>query len=256
MSQTIFPTLLTNTFIPQLWSFSTEFTREYADLHYVKFPIAQGSQTFPLNLNVNGITTLGETQLQTRNSTQSSSHYLNFSDSSATGVGHIQKSANFSVNPSTGIFTTSGLTMSGASNITLSNGTATPTSGQLGYIYSGAVPGTTVLTNGGDRTLSTISSVNAGTYMIFGNFTYSIDTANVSIIRGYFQTSSGIIIGDSITFGRNALVTTNGCINMSTCFTTTTSLNYSFIVNITYITGGVSVTPSTTNFVFKMVRIS
>jgi hypothetical protein len=53
-----------------LWNFSTGFNREYADLHYVKFPIAQGSQTFPLNLNVNGITTLGETQLQTRNTVQ------------------------------------------------------------------------------------------------------------------------------------------------------------------------------------------
>jgi len=61
MSQTIFPTLLTDTFIPQLWSFSTGFTREYADLHYVKFPIAQGSQSFPLNLSVTGTTSLGAT---------------------------------------------------------------------------------------------------------------------------------------------------------------------------------------------------
>jgi hypothetical protein len=59
MSQTIFPTLITSSFIPQLWSFSTGFNREYADLHYVKYPIAQGSQSFPLNLSVSGTTTLG-----------------------------------------------------------------------------------------------------------------------------------------------------------------------------------------------------
>jgi hypothetical protein len=125
MSQSIFPTLITSSFIPQLWKFTTGFTREYADLHYVKFPIAQGSQSFPLNLNVTGITTLGETNLQTKNSTQNLTHYLNFSDSSSTGVGAIQKSANFSVNPSTGIFTTSGLRISNSPMIAYQFGTST-----------------------------------------------------------------------------------------------------------------------------------
>jgi hypothetical protein len=63
MSQTIFPTLITSSFIPQLWTFSTGFNREYADLHYVKFPIAQGSQSFPLNLSVSGTTSLGATTI-------------------------------------------------------------------------------------------------------------------------------------------------------------------------------------------------
>ena len=127
MSQSIFPLLITNSFIPSLWRLSTDaLTREYADLNYVKFPIAQGSETFPADISVSGTTNLGLTNINnnslvitdgtttntinksgytTRNSTQNSSHYLNFSDSSSTGVGAIQKSANFVVNPSTGLLT-------------------------------------------------------------------------------------------------------------------------------------------------------
>jgi len=62
MSQSIFPLLIVDTFITSLWSFdSPGLTREYADANYVRFPIAQGSQTFPLNLSVSGTTTLGTT---------------------------------------------------------------------------------------------------------------------------------------------------------------------------------------------------
>lgn len=146
-----------------MWNFSTGFNREYADLHYVKFPIAQGSQSFPLNLNVTGITTLGETQLQTRNTVQNQPHYLNFSDSSSTGIGYIQKSANLSVNPSTGVLSVGGLTMSGASNITLGDGTIAPTLGQIGYVYSTttAIALTTTF-----QTVLSIASVPVGTYIM------------------------------------------------------------------------------------------
>ena len=64
MSQSIFPLLIVNKFIPSLWFLpSTELTREYADLHYLKFPIAQGSETIPSNLTVSGITSLGVTTI-------------------------------------------------------------------------------------------------------------------------------------------------------------------------------------------------
>jgi len=62
MSQSIFPTLIVDKFIPSLWSLSsTTLTREYADLHYLKYPLAQGSETIPANLTVSGITSLGNT---------------------------------------------------------------------------------------------------------------------------------------------------------------------------------------------------
>jgi len=66
MSQSIFPILIVDKFIPSLWSLSsTTLTREYADLHYLKFPLAQGSETIPANLTVSGITSLGNTFINT-----------------------------------------------------------------------------------------------------------------------------------------------------------------------------------------------
>ena len=50
----------------------------------------------------------GSVFIKTTNSNQNSTHYLNFSDSSATGVGAIQKSANLSCNPNQGSLTASG----------------------------------------------------------------------------------------------------------------------------------------------------
>ena len=62
MSQSVFPTSNSGVFIPSLWETPTgEFTREYADLHYLRFPIGQGSQTIPANLNVSGTASLGTT---------------------------------------------------------------------------------------------------------------------------------------------------------------------------------------------------
>jgi hypothetical protein len=159
MSQSIYPTLITNTFIPSLWRSSSgqSITTSYLNNNFVRFPIAQGSQSFPSNLTVSGITNLGETNLQTRNSTQITAHFLNFSDSSSTGVGAIQKSANFSVVPSTGALTVSGLitatggltvaspnlivangglTMGGANNITLGTGTTAPSTNQIGQVFT------------------------------------------------------------------------------------------------------------------------
>jgi len=161
MSQSIYPTLITNTFIPSLWRSSTgqSITTSYLNSNYVRFPIAQGSQSFPSNLSVTGITNLGETNLQTKNTNQPISHYLNFSDSSSTSVGAIQKSANFSVVPSTGAFTVSGLitaggglaaataitanaglTMGGTSHITLGTNTSSPSSTQIGYSITTNIP--------------------------------------------------------------------------------------------------------------------
>lgn len=178
MSQSIFPLLIVDTFIPSLWTLqSTTLTREYADLHYVKFPIAQGSETFPLNLTVTGTTNLGETFLQTKNSIQSTTHYLNFSDSSATGVGQIQKSANLSVVPSTGSLTTSGLvtatgglTIGGANNITLGSGATAPTAGtQLGGATTGTF-NTPLSAFSAEKVIATLTIPQSGTYIIFFSF--------------------------------------------------------------------------------------
>lgn len=71
-------------------------------------------------------------------------------------------------------------------------------------------------------------------------------------IRGFIQGSGVSIIGDSITYGPSTSTSSLGCINISTCFTSTQARTYEFGINIVF-TGSVST--STTNFVFKMVKI-
>jgi hypothetical protein len=64
MSQSIFPTLITNTFIPSLWRFpSGQITAEYLNTNFLKFPVAQGSETIPLNLTIGGLTTTNDLRL-------------------------------------------------------------------------------------------------------------------------------------------------------------------------------------------------
>lgn len=55
--------------------------------------------------------TINKTGYTTRNSVQNATHFLNFSDSSATGTGAIQKTAGLSCNPSTNTLTASNLSV-------------------------------------------------------------------------------------------------------------------------------------------------
>ena len=64
-------------------------------------------------------------QFKTFNTTTNASHYLNFSDSSSTGIGNIQKNAGLSYNPSTQV-------------LTVNNGISIPTGPILGRNDTGA----------------------------------------------------------------------------------------------------------------------
>jgi hypothetical protein len=213
MSQSIFPTQITNSFNPDFWgSIGEGITTSFLNSNYLRFPVAQGSQTFPLNLTVSGITTLGETNLQTKESTQNLPHYLNFSDSSTTGVGAIQKSANFVVNPSTGTLTTtgaivatggltatglisanSGLTIGGANNITAGDGTLAPTSLQRGYTVTTLVPGLASVGGGlADITGMSPTPVEAGVWLVYAIIVFeNISTTLTSNPIGLLQISRG-----------------------------------------------------------------
>lgn len=347
-------------------------TAEIADLRYLKFPYAQGTENLQTT-NVNGVltinnqnliitdgtttNTMNKTGYTTKNTVQTTIHYPNMSDSSATGVGAIQKSENLSFYPgavgagrlgintgigvtpartldvvgsvritnaalnqgtlylgdntgaaafmtlganvlgtleivnqvsgstsiiklgtnnssgtglqidNTGLITTSagitstglitannGLTLGSNKVITLGSGATAPGVGQLGYIYSGSPPGIVGLGTGNNQVLSSILSVPAGTYMIFGTATYTANAAIITSVRGYIQASGAGIIGDSITWGRSTTISTDGCINVSTCFTSTSaSSTYELGMNISF--SGTSVSTSNTNFVFKLVKI-
>lgn len=64
--------------------------------------------------------TINQTGYTTRNSVQNSVHYLNFSDSSSTGLGAIQKSAGLSCNPATGSISATTFNGNSSSATTLS----------------------------------------------------------------------------------------------------------------------------------------
>jgi len=81
--------------------------------------------------------TIDQSGYTTKNSVQNSTHFLNFSDSSSTGVGAVQKTAGIECNPSTKTITattfvgnltgnaTSATTASGATDITITDSTTT-----------------------------------------------------------------------------------------------------------------------------------
>lgn len=59
------PTFILDIFIPYYWNIGqTEITQDYADAHYLKFPVGQGTQSIP-NLIVSGTTTLANTSVST-----------------------------------------------------------------------------------------------------------------------------------------------------------------------------------------------
>jgi len=265
MSQSIFPTLITNTFIPGLWFFSTDFTREYADLHYVKFPIAQGSQSFPLNLNVDGKTTLGATNLQTINSTENATHYLNFSNASTTGVGAIQKSANFSVNPSTGTLTASGLVTAtdGIATTTISlNYSTIPTftSAQIGFIGSATISSSQITST--EVELARTVALPVGVWIFSfsygypGNFTGSVGLNNF-IKSGSTTTYASATLLSNATFASSAIVNVSYANNAGSYPSQITTANtYVFLGGQTAVPGQVVGSVSAPGGFFRYVRIA
>jgi hypothetical protein len=95
----------------------------------------------------NTINYLGYT---TRNSVQNITHYLNFSDTSATATGSIQKTAGLSCNPSTNTIT--------ATTFVASNGTETLTTGALKIGDAGSNKGMSISTGGAEKSISLVAT--------------------------------------------------------------------------------------------------
>jgi len=95
------PTFILDIFIPYYWNIGqTEITQDYADAHYLKFPVGQGTQSIP-NLTVSGTTTLANTSVST----------LTASGTSNLGVTNTD---NLSINSGTAIYSIQGGTISSA----------------------------------------------------------------------------------------------------------------------------------------------
>ena len=119
----------------------------------------------------------------TRNSIQNSTHYLNFSDNSATGTGAIQKTAGISCNPSTNSIT------------------ATTFNGDL----SGSI-----ITSLGDISMNTTASLGNGNINIQSKATTGSITLNTGV-KTFMQTNSTTRIEvDGSTNGNITMTTAGG----------------------------------------------
>lgn len=111
-----------NVFNPSNWiADETGIDTAFLNSNYLRFPVAQGLETLQdtivngdLQVSndktitiTDGITTntMNKNGYTTRNTNANATHYLNFSDNSATGTGAIQKTAGISCNPSTNSIT-------------------------------------------------------------------------------------------------------------------------------------------------------
>lgn len=181
----------------------------------------------------NSITELGYT---TRNSVQNIAHYLNFSDSSSTGVGAIQKTAGLSCNPSTNTITATtfigDLTGNASSATTATNVTTTSdnTSGNYYIPFSKTTAGTSTALFLDDVT---------------GPLTYNPSTSNlttsfinlIGVSRGGGNLSSNTAVGGtsltSNTTGANNTAVGNLTLQNSTTASFNVAVGFSALRNTT-----------------------
>jgi hypothetical protein len=111
---------------------------------FLEFPTAQGLETFPNGLigSLTGNATSAST-ITTANSTENVSHYLNFSNSSATGVGTVQKTAGLSCNPSANTISATTFIGDCSGNAVTSTRTTNISGGAVGQIVYQTNPSTT-----------------------------------------------------------------------------------------------------------------
>ena len=135
--------------------------------------------------------TIDKNGYTTRNSVQNATHYLNFSDSSSTGTGAIQKTAGISCNPSTNTITAT--TLQGAyvaTGITSLGGFDVTNGAQItATTFQGALSG-----NASTATLATTATNIAGG--VIGNIPYQAGAGSTSLLTngasGTVLTSGGV----------------------------------------------------------------
>ena len=153
-----------------------------------------GSISITDGTNTNNITALGYT---TRNSVQNATHYLNFSDSSGTGTGAIQKAASISCNPSTGTITCTNLNGLASSATLSSTSSITNDGADAGffpvYVSASGSQGLKIKEIGAQYT------VNPNTGHFYLSNTMKVTSTNVAFgaSSGIFQDPNCIAIGPS-----------------------------------------------------------
>jgi hypothetical protein len=175
--------------------------------------------------------TINQNGYTTRNSVQNATYYLNFSDSSSTGVGAIQKTAGISCNPSTNILTATGyigtsLNSNSASAVSLqANGTT-----KSSITTSGVQQ--TLLTTQGTATYATSTLTLVTTAAPYPTFYYNIITitgttntistitppANMPVNAMYYcyitNSGSGILTINATTLGTGIKTTYTAAVSV------------------------------------------
>jgi hypothetical protein len=168
-------------------------------------PLVAGDPTIVLSdgSTTNTINKFGYT---TRPSSENQAHYLNFSNSASQGTGQIQKSANFSVNPSTGTFTAGGL-VTATGGLTTGTGSVLTSTGTT--TLGGATTATGLITaNGGLTTGSGSVLTSSGTTLLLETTTATgLITANGGLTTSTLTSSGTTTLGATTATG---LITANG----------------------------------------------
>ena len=205
-------------------------------------------------VNSNSITALGYT---TKNSVQNATQYLNFTSSSSTGVGAIQKTAGISCNPSTNSITATTFngTATNATNATNAINCSTTSTTTAGTYYpvfvSSNVTGNypnlvgTMTYNPSSNTITanTFNGVLSGTATNSTNSVIGTDNVSTLVYPTFVKTSGagnkGLYIDDTTTTltynpstGNLSATTFTGALSgNSTTATTATNSNNSLIVS-------------------------
>ena len=186
--------------------FDSQLFTDVNTAEFLEFPNAQGVEFFPSGLigNVSGNATSAST-ITTQNTNASAVHYLNFSDSSATGVGTPQKTAGISCVPSTG--TISATTFVGdlsgnAVTATRATNIAGGAAGQI--VYQNSANTTAFFSNVVGNSNFVLTSTGAGT------FGWRADISNIAGVITNPAATRTIVTGDYynlILFNASATVT-------------------------------------------------
>ena len=161
--------------------------------------------------------------IRTVNTNANLTHYLNFSDQSATGYGHPQKTASISCNPSTGLITAT--TFSGRSDVTNAITTTNDnTNTAYNLVFCNGVSTTSSLLvdsvtgpltynpSSGDLNTATITTTNVNASTLNGEIRYSSGSSPAATFAGTTLT----VFLNNVSIRTNTIIFTGGANTVTT----------------------------------------
>jgi hypothetical protein len=191
-------------FDPSVFDVSTTaLTQEDGDERYVRFPVAQGAQTFPANVTMQGVSTIGNATFTDANPAYEIKYPVNsgridFYSNTAGGV----STRGLKVD-ATGVHTISKYDTIDETAGTLDIGTLV---GRTGTIQIGGATGT-----GAGRTINIGTTSGSGTNTLnIGGSTINVGSANTSILQVNPDSGSALRLGSNMTAGSIVIGGTTG----------------------------------------------